>query len=221
MSRKFWRRALAGVAVVTAAAFGVGCGPGTWYHLLKGDELMKAEHPLTPAEGKREVTVAVSVTPTQGVPLGADLDLAEKIGSQLKVLAETNKDTKIVVIDQRKVNAFKTNDPVRWSSGDPGEFAAKMGADYWIDVTIESLRLVDREFGGEICRGSTALQVSVYEAGKSEPKYSYPFTHQAQLKPSDPSQVNLYRNQYLGQVATEVAFNHVKYKADQKRALEK
>jgi hypothetical protein len=221
MSRKFWRRALAGVTVLTAAAFGVGCGPGTWWHLLKGDETMKAEHPLNPAEGKREVTVAVSVTPAQGVPLGADLDLAEKIGSQLKALAEVNKDTKIVVIDQKRVNSFKTNDPTRWNTGNPGQFAAKLGADYWIDVTLVSLKLKDQDFGGEICRGSASMEVSVYEAGKDEAKYTYPFTHQAQLKPSDPAQVSLYRNQYLGQVATELAFKHVKYKADQKRALDK
>jgi hypothetical protein len=221
MSRTIWRRAAVVLAVVTAGVFTLGCGPGTWYHLLKGDETMKAEHPLTPAEGKKEVTVAVSVTPSQGVPVGADLDLAAKIGSQLKALSEVNKDVKVVVVDQSKVNSFKTNDPNRWMTGNPGDFAAKLGADYWIDVTLVSLKLMDRDFGGEICRGSATLEVAVYEAGQGEPKYTYPFTHQAQLKPTDPAQINLYRNQYLGQVATEVAFKHVKYKADQKRALEK
>lgn len=216
-----WRRVLAGVVVLTAAAFGVGCGPGTWWHLLKGDEEMKPEFPLTPPEGKREVMVAVSVTPLQGVPVGADLDLASKIGSQLKALAEVNKDTKIVVVDQSKVNAFKTSDPARWATGTAGEFAAKLGADYWIDVRLDSLKLMDRDFGGEICRGSSIMEVTVYEAGKREPKYNYPFTDQAQLKPSDPAQINLYRNQYLGQIATKIAFKHVKYKADQLRALDK
>mgnify|MGYP001807328737 CR=1 FL=1 len=221
MSRKNLRRVLAAVVVLTAAAFGIGCGPGTWYHLLKGDEVMKADHPLTPPAGKKEVTLAVSVTSSQGVPIGADLDLAGKIGAQLKTLAETNKDTKIVVVDQSKVNAFKTSDPNRWASGNPGDFAAKLNADYWLDVTIVGLKFIDRDFGGEICRGSATLEVAVYEAGKAEPKYTYPFTHQAQLKPSDPSQLNLYRNQYLGQLATHIAFQHVSYKADQKRALEK
>lgn len=221
MSRKYWRRALVAVGVLTAAAFGLGCGPGTWYHLLKGDEVMKADHPLTPAAGKKEVTLAVSVTSAHGVPAGVDLDLASKIGAQLKTLAETNKDTKIVVVDQSKVNAFKTSDPNRWASGYPGEFATALNADYWMDVTIESLKLMDRDFGGEICRGSATLTVAVYEAGKREPKHTYPYTHQAQLKPTDPSQINLYRNQYLGQLATHIAFQHVSYKADQKRALEK
>ena len=221
MSRKFWRRAAWATALMTAAVFSFGCGPGTWWHLLKGDETMKAEHPLTPPEGKKEVIVAVSVSANQGVPAGADLDLASKIGSQLKVLAETNKGTRIVVVDQTKVNNFKTNDPNRWNTGNPGEFARQLGADYWIDVQLESLKLMDRDFGGEICRGSAALQVSVYEAGKAEPKYSYPLPHQAQLKPTDVSQLNLYRNQYLGQLATEVAFHHVNYTGDQKRAQEK
>ncbi len=221
MSRKFWRRAAVGTALMTAAVFSFGCGPGTWWHLLKGDETMKADHPLTPPEGKKEVIVAVSVTSSHGVPAGTDLDLAGKFGSQLKVLSETNKDTKIVVVDQAKVNAFKTNDPNRWNTGNPGDFARQLGADYWIDVTVVSLKLMDRDYGGEICRGSANLEVAVYEAGKGEPKYTYPLTHQAQLKPTDVSQVNLYRNQYLGQLATELAFRHVKYKGEQKRALEK
>jgi hypothetical protein len=221
MSRTNWRRVLAAVGVVTAGVFAIGCGPGTWYHLLKGDETMKAEHPLTPAAGKKEVTLAVSVTSSQGVPIGVDLDLASKVGAQLKALAETNKDTRILVVDQSKVNAFKTSDPNRWASGNPGDFAARLGADYWIDVTIVGLKLMDRDFGGEICRGSATLEVAVYEAGKAEPTYTYPFTHQAQLKPTDPSQINLYRNQYLGHLANEIAFKHVSYKAEQKRALDK
>ena len=157
----------------------------------------------------------------QGVPAGVELDLASKIGSQLKALAETNKGTKIVVVDQTKVNAFKTNDPNRWNTGNPGEFARQLGADFWIDVNVVTFKLMDRDFGGEICRGSANLEVSVYEAGKAEPKYSYPLPHQAQLKPTDVSQLNLYRNQYIGQLATEVAFQHVNYKGEQKRAQDK
>lgn len=221
MSRTIWRRTAVGAAVLTAAVFAVGCGPGTWWHLLKGDQKMKADHPLTLPEGKREVTVAVSVSSAQGVPPGADLDLAAKIGSQLRALAEENKDTRIVVIDQSKVNNFKLSDPNRWNIGSPGDFAAKMGADYWIDVTIQSLQLVDRELGGEVCRGKAELEVAVYEAGKAEPKYTYHHPSQAQLKPSDPQQMAAYRNQYLGQLATELAFKHIDYKADQRRALEK
>lgn len=221
MSRTFWRRAAVGLAIVTGGVFTLGCGPGTWYHLLKGDELMKAEHPLMPAEGKREVVVAVSVTPSLGVPVGDDLELAGLIGSQLKALSTENKDTKIVVIEQQRVNGFKMSNRDRWNTGNPGQFATELGADYWIDVTLASLKLIDRDFGGEICRGSANLEVSVYEAGKAEPKYNYPLTHQAQLKPSDPAQINLYRKKYLGQLATEIAFMHVKYKADQKRAADK
>ncbi|MCU0703651.1 MAG: hypothetical protein MUF18_06720 [Fimbriiglobus sp.] len=221
MSRIFWRRAAIVLALLTGAVFSFGCGPGMMWHMLKGEELMKAEHPLSLPEGKREVTVAVSVTSQYGVPAGADLELSNKIGSQLKALSEVNKDTRVVVVDQSKVNAFKANNPDRWNIGNPGDFATQLGADYWLDVNVDSLKLMDRDFGGEICRGSATLRVAVYEAGKAEPKYSYPFTHQAQLKPSDPMQIGLYRDQYLGQLASQIAFKHVKYKADQKRAAEK
>jgi hypothetical protein len=219
MSRTFWRRAAVGVAVVTAAVLSFGCGPGMMWHMLKGDETIKAEHPLLPAEGKREVVVAVSVSPQHGVPVGDDLELAGLIGSQLSKLAEENKGTRVTVVDQNRVNTFKMSN--RWITGNPGQFAADLGADYWIDVTLSSLKLMDRDYGGEICRGSASMEVSVYEANKTEPKYSYPLTHQAQLKPSDPAQINLYRKQYLGQLATVIAFKHVQYKAEQKRAADK
>lgn len=210
-----------GLTVITAAVFGVGCGPGTFWHLLKGEQMMKAEHPLTPPDGESEVTVAVSVTAHQGVPIGIDLDLASKIGSQLTTFAELNDDTPVKVIDQSKVNAFKASDPTRWITHSPGEFAAKLGADYWIDVTVVSLKLMDRDLGNEVCRGSAVVEVAVYEAGKSAPKYTYTHTSLAQLKPTDPAQIAVYRNTYLGQLATELTFRHVKYKMDQKRALEK
>jgi hypothetical protein len=221
MNRTTWRRAAVAAGLLTAAVFTFGCGPATWWHLFKGDETMNADHPLTPPDGRKEATVAVSVSAGYGVPAGADLDLAAKIGSQLKVLAETNKDTPIKIVDQSKVNTFKTNDPNRWTVGNPGEFATKLGADYWVDVTITSLKLTDNTYGNEICCGHAELDVAVYEAGKGEPKYTYHITSQAQVRPISPDQLNSYRATYLGQVATEVAFKHVKYKMDQKRALEK
>ncbi len=218
MSRYTWGWATAAVVLAGLVA---GCGPQTWWHLLKGDEQMKAAHPLTPPEGKREVVVAVCVTAAPGVPLGADLDLANKIGGQLKAVAEENKDATVVVIDQNKIQALRMKDPTSWQTGDGGQFAKKVQADYWVEVTLASLKLKDSGYGNEICRGQAELEVAVYEAGKAEPKYTYHHTSQAQARPIDPAQVNAYSSQYLGQVATEIAFKHVKYKKDQQRMLDK
>ena len=218
MSRYSWGWASAAVVLAGVVA---GCGPQTWWHLLKGDEEMKAKYPLAPAEGRREVVVAVCVTAGPGVPAGADLDLANKIGGQLKSVAEMNKDTPVQVVDQNKIYALRTKDPTAWQTGGGGEFAKKVAADYWVDVTLTSLKLKDGSYGNEICRGQAELDVAVYEAGKAEPKFTYHHTSQAPARPTDPVQVNSYSNQYLGQVATEIAFKHVKYKKEQERAMEK
>jgi len=212
-----WKVALLGLVLGT----GFGCGPSTLWHLWKGEQDKNAEYPLTPPPGKKEVTVAISVTSQHGIPAGVDLDLASKIGSQLKVISEANKGTTIKVIDQTKVNNFVANDPSRWTLGNPGQFAQRVGADYWIDVSVLTYNLMDKEFGNEICRGSATLEVRVFEAGETAPKYQYPLVSQAVVRPNDVSQKNIYQNKYLGQLATEVVFKHVNYKADQERALMK
>jgi hypothetical protein len=212
-----WKAALLALVLGT----GFGCGPGTWWHLLKGDQQKDAEFPLTPPEGKKEVFVAVSVTAQHGVQAGVDLDLASKIGSQMTALSKENKTAPIKVIDQAKVNALVTNNPQKWNLSNPGEFAQRVGADYWIDVTLLEFSLSDKEYGNEICRGRATMEVAVYEAGKSAPKYQYPLVSQAPLRPNEVAQKGIYRGTYLGQLATEVAFKHLNYKADQERALMK
>jgi hypothetical protein len=212
-----WKAALFGLVLAT----GFGCGPGTWWHLLKGDQSKNAQFPLTPHNGKSEVTVAVSVTAQHGVPTGVDLDLASKFGEQLKVLSAANKGTPIKAFDQTKVNAFVTNYRDEWSLGNPGEFAKRLGVDYWIDVTVSDFSLMDKEFGNEICRGRATLEVSVYEAGEKKPKYQYPLMSQAPLRPTEVAKKSVYRGEYIGKLATELAFKHVDYKADQERALMK
>jgi hypothetical protein len=210
-----WCAALLGLGVL----FSIGCGPSTMWHLWKGDQPKDPDHPLTPPKGKKEIIVAVSVTATPGVPPGVDLDLASKIGSQMKVIAEANDGHPIKLIESSKVNAIRTNDPESWARGNPAQFAKKVGADYWIDVTLHNFSLVDRESAGEICRGRATLDVSVYEAGITAPKFQYPLSSEATLRPNDVSQMNIYRNQYIGQLATQIAFKHVKYKKPQEDAL--
>jgi hypothetical protein len=212
-----WGWKAAALALVVGTGF--GCGPGTLWHLWKGDQDKNALYPLTVPEGKKEVTVAVSVTSQHGIPAGVDLDLASKISSQLKVLSEVNKGTVIKVIDQSRVNGFVTNNPDRWTLGNPGDFAKQLGADYWIDVSVLTFNLMDREFGNEICRGSATLEVTVYEAGKPAPKYQYPHVSQAAIRPNDVAQKNIYRGEYIGKLATEVVFKHINHNADQERAL--
>ncbi len=207
------------LALVLGTVCVAGCSQGALYHMFKGDEKLKAEHPLTPKGNKRDVTVAVSVTTQPGVAPGVDLDLADKIGSQLKVISDANKSAKINIVDQVKVNNFKTSDPNRWSLGNPGEFAAQVGADYWIDVQILDFSLVDKEFAGEICRGRATLDVSVFEAGMKTRKYGYSLVSQAPQRTNDMAQKSVYRNKYIGELATELAFKHISYNKEQERAL--
>lgn len=214
-----WGWKAAAVALVLGTGF--GCGPSTIWHLWKGEQPKNAEHPLTPPEGKEEVTVAVFVTAQHGVPAGIDLDLASKIGTQMKMISEANDGVKVKTIDQAKVNSFVTNNRDRWNLGNPGDFAKQLGADYWIDVNLLTFSLMDREFGNELCRGSATVQVNVFEAGKSGALYQYTHVSQAVVRPNDVARKSIYQNEYLGKLATEIAFKHVNYKADQERALMK
>jgi hypothetical protein len=219
--KRFWTLACCSAVVGLAVVFSVGCGPSTMWHLWKGEQNKDPDHPLTPPSGKKEIIVAVSVTATPGVPPGVDLDLASKIGSQMKVISEANNTYPIKLVESSKVNAIRTNDPEGWARGNPAQFAKKVGADFWIDVTLHNFSLVDRESAGEICRGRATLDVSVYEAGVSAPKFQYPLSNEAPLRPNDVTQMSIYRNEYIGKLATQIAFKHVKYKKPQEDAAMK
>jgi len=210
-----WRFGLLGLAVLMS----FGCGPSALWHIWKGEQLKDPDHPLTPPKGKKEIVVAVSVTPTPGIAPGVDLDLASKIGSQMKAISEANEGHPIKLIESSKVNALRTNDPDQWARGNPAMFAKKLGADYWIDVTLHNFTLTDRDSAGEICRGRATLDVSVFKAGEAMPVSQYPLVSEAPLRPNDVSQMSIYRNQYIGTLATQVAFKHVKYKKPQEDAL--
>ena len=212
-----WQAAVLGLVLAT----GFGCSPSLLWFLNRGEEKTNAEHPLSARDGRKEIVVAVSVSSQHGNPAGVDLDLAERLGWHLKTLTEANKGTPIRLIDQNKVNAFVTNNPDKWALGNAGEFAQRVGADYWIDATVVSFSLMDKEFGGEICRGRALVDVRVFEAGQTKVKYQYTHQSQASLRSNDVGQKNLYRNKYVDQLATELAFKHVNHTADQARAMTK
>ena len=61
----------------------------------------------------------------------------------------------------------------------------------------------------------------MYEAGVSAPKFQYPMSNEAPLRPNDVTQMSIYRNEYIGKLATQIAFKHVKYKKPQEDAAMK
>jgi len=219
MNRIFKAGAILGLAIAVVGA--TGCSAAGIWHMFKGEQPKAPDYPLSPREGKKEITVAISVTATPGIPPGVDLELAAKIGTQLKAVAEANNTHTILIVDSAKVNALRNNDPEQWARGNPGQFAKKVQADFWLDVTLHNFSLVDRESAGEICRGRATLDVSVYEAGVNSPKFTYPLNSEAPQRPNDIAQMNIYRNQYIGRLATQIAFKHVKYKKPQEDALMK
>ncbi len=210
-----WPAALAGLAFMVS----LGCGPSTLWHLWKGEQPKDPDYPIKPLEGKEEIVLAVSVTPTANVPPGLELDLASKIGSQIQAVSDANKGYKFRIVDASKVNNFRMTNPDLWNRGNAGDFAKKLGADYWLDVTMHSFSLIDNEFAGELCRGRATLNVVLYESGNTTPKFQYPLSSEATLRPNNVSELNIYRDKYIGQLATQIAFKHVKYKKPQEDAL--
>ena len=167
-----WRRWVIGLGLLAFAS--MGCSPGMLGFLLRDDK-REPMHPLPCKEGKDEVTVAVFswAAPTVGMDpsfAGAERELATLIGQRMA--AETREDRRpIRVIDQSKLEKVK-----RQSGQDPRTMnvaaaGKELGADYVIDLTLNSVSIFQPEFGREFYQGRAQLQVVVWDTDKSDAPY--------------------------------------------------
>ena len=138
------------------------------------------------------------------------MDSVEKI-DQL----ETKEDRRpIRVIDQAKVEKFKSSagrDPRTMNLAAAGK---ELGADYVIDLTLNSMSIFQPEFGREFYQGRAQLQVVVWDTDKPDAPYQDYFhpsigeqKSTAVLSPAG------YRKYFLGRVAIEVAHRHIPHVA--------
>ena len=229
MNRKTLTWLRRGVLTAYLTIFSFGCGPALLWFLNRGDEYKDPAvgYKLAPVEGKKTVTVAVIVSApnhilTNPTMQGVDRDLESKIGSKISELSKIPKDSLITIVDSSKVDRMRQENPQLWNTASMSEIAKSLGADYVLDVTLSSLSFYDQQTGREICRGNATLSVSVYDAvGNGKPLTQYGHSSDAPLRDTSSLPVHLYRNTYLDRLATEIAFKHVKHKAEQERELTK
>jgi hypothetical protein len=211
-----WRRWVIGLGLLAFAS--MGCSPSTLWFLMRGDDKREPIHPLPCKEDKKEVTVAIlsSASPTLGMDpyfAGAESELAALIGQVMA--AETKEDRRpIRVIEQSKMEQFKKSPGQDWRTMNPAAIGKKVGADYVIDLTLNSMSIYQPEFGREFYQGRAQLQVVVWDADKPDAPYQdyfHPAIGQqestAVLSPAG------YRKKFITKVATEVAHRHIPHVA--------
>lgn len=199
------------------AVAGMGCNPATMsYFLFRGDDKVPPEHPLPPKDGKKGVTVALvtSAAPTMGMDFaGVDRELAGLIARRM---ADETKDAKhpITVIDQSKVDKLKSSG-TDWRVRKMSDVAKELGADYLIDLTVNSMSMYQPEYGREFYQGRAGFQVTVYDATKSDGPYRE-YTHNSMLPPKGSESVTpaFYRQMFVNRVASELAWRHIPHVAD-------
>ncbi|HVK18602.1 MAG TPA: hypothetical protein VM533_16835 [Fimbriiglobus sp.] len=214
-----WRRWVIGLGLLAFAS--MGCSPSTLWFLMRGDDKRDPVSPLPCKDGKDVVTVAIlsSASPTLGMDpyfTGSERELATLIGQRMA--AETKEDRRpIRVIEQSKMEQFKKTPGQDWRTMNPAAIGKKVGADYVIDLTVNSMSIFQPEFGREFYQGRAQLQVVVWDVEKPDAPYQDYFhpsvgeqKSTAALSPAG------YRKWFVNEVATEVAHRHIPHVATRK-----
>jgi hypothetical protein len=214
-----WRRWVIGVGLLAFVM--MGCSPSMLWHVMRGDDKLDPVSPLPCKEGKDEVTVAIlaSSSPTLGMDpsfAGAERELATLIGQRMA--AETKEDRRpIRVIEQTKMEQFKRTPGQDWRTMNPTAIGKKLGADYVIDLTVNSMSIFQPEFGREFYQGRAQLQVVVWDTEKPDAPYQDYF-HPAvgEQKSTAGMSPAGYRKWFINEVAMEVAHRHIPHVATRK-----
>ena len=214
MSRnRLYQRLALGLGVVALA--GMGCSPITAIWALSGglsNRKAPPDYPLPVKEGKKEITVAIvaSASPTLMTDFaGVERELARLVGKRL--MDDTKDDSyPITVVEPSKVEKAMRTPGRDWRTVSPAVIGQEVGADYVIDLTVNSMSMVPREFGGEIFQGQANLQVVVYDTAKPDhPFQQFPVNVMGVQKSATAVSPNYYRQMFVTKVATDLAWKHV------------
>ena len=195
-----------------------------WF-LNRGDGKVPAQYKFDSIEGKNEMKVAVIVTCNPSLqmttPENASLD-RELMNNISNVLGTETKGNKIpiTVIDSSKIAQVKNAHPALWETGSRGELATKLGADYILEVYINSFILDSQQYGGEITTGRSAYNVAVFRAGTAtEPVHTYPDTYNPEFRQTRSINPQHYRIIYVRQLAETIARKHIEHIPERERSL--
>jgi hypothetical protein len=208
---KAWQKwaVLTGLLALT----GMGCSASTLGFLFRDDK-RPPEIPLPAKEGKKQVTVAIlaNASPTLSADpafAGVERELAALLGQRL---AEETKDDRrpIQVIEPSKVEHFKATSAQDWRVMDPAAVGKKLGADYVLDLTLESMSIYQPEYGREFYQGRATGQVTVYDTDKPGQKFQdYPLLSMGEQRSTAAVTPAGYRKFFIEKVAREIAHRHI------------
>jgi hypothetical protein len=138
-----------------------------------------------------------------------DRELARLVGKRLE--GDTKDDSHpIKVVDPAKVEKAKRAPGRDWRAVSPAVIGKELGADYVIDLTVDSMNMVPREFGGEIYQGQANLQVVVYDTTQPDgPFRQFPVSVTGPQKSTSAVTPGFYRQMFVAKVATDLAWKHV------------
>lgn len=213
------RAVLAGLLVAASA----GCTPGSLGYLLRDTKKMP-EHPLPPIKDKKEITVLIIGSKAQHLgmdPMFATVDrqLPGLIARQM--MADT-KDEKhpIVAVEQAKLEKWKQTSGKDIRTVSPSVVGKELGADYVIDVTVNSMSIFQPELAREFCKGKASVDVVAYDCTQPDKKlreYSInsdqPERSTGAMPPKD------YARWFTERLAKEIAFRHIPSDPNDKLAM--
>jgi hypothetical protein len=217
MNRQF-RTATYTILFAVSALATAGCNPASLsYFLFKGDGKAPAEFPLAPAEGRKEVAIAVMIS-APNAPMefaGMESELAYLVG---RALVEQTKESRhpYKVLDQRRIEKFKQDTP-GWKSLSPVEMARMMKVDYLLDARISNLGLYEPQMGKHMYQGRGTVDAEVYDAATGKETKRYFINAKMDAKPRDESiPVSQYRAELLQRIADQISWKHVPHVTDRR-----
>ena len=215
---RFNRRTFGRVVVLSTmflALTSVGCTTGALWHLLGGaNEKSQPSDPLPPKPGMDQVRVAIIVHESPTISpnfIGVSRELATLIGRRMT--EETaDEDHPIIVVDQATVRKAVGNGGKDFH--DPRQIGLEVGADYVIDLTLNSISMFQPEDAGQFFKGSGNITGIVYDVDDPDTTFR-DYVHQFSGIQRGVGTVNedFYRRYLIDKAATEIAHRHVPHVA--------
>ena len=194
----------------------VGCTKGALWHLLGGaSEKREPTDPLPPKPGMDQVRVAIIANDGPAVLanpdfIGVSRELATLVGRRM-VEETKDSDHPIVVIDQATLRKVVDNSS---DYHDPRKIGLELGADYVIDLTLNSINMFQPEDAGQFFKGSGNVNGIVYDVDQPDsPLYDYVHPFTGIQRGVGTVNADFYRRYLIDKAASEIAHRHIPHVA--------
>jgi hypothetical protein len=202
------------LAALLAAAVGItaGCSPLQILGFIFSSDLTQAPKcPLTvPGKEAKVVIIAAhaDTLPSNPLLMQTDKDLA---GRLTRILEERYKETKdkIKLVSPLELKNYMNKNP-RWRDATPQEIGKHFGADWVINLEINSISLLDQKSMGFFYHGSADIQVTVTDAHKpvgEGQKFEDDYHLEYPKNPVERTEVSLqaFRAKFIDRMAKDLA----------------